>query len=89
MPKIWNPNWREETNWNMMKIPMATIISFFYTYISYTRNSLFIYKNKGNLEHLAIIIEMIVNIADNPLNVELEMKWELKYFISSTIGLNK
>ncbi len=33
---------------------------------------------------------MIVNIADNPLNVELEMKWELKYFISSlTIGLNK
>lgn len=48
MPKIWNPNWREETNWNMMKIPMATIISFFYTYISYTRNSLFIYKNKAN-----------------------------------------
>jgi hypothetical protein len=47
------------------------------------------YKNKGNLEHLAIIIEMIDNIADNLLNVELEMKWELKYFISSTIGLNK
>jgi hypothetical protein len=29
MPKIWNPNWREETNWKMMKIPMATIISSF------------------------------------------------------------
>ncbi len=27
MPKIWNPNLKEETNWNMMKIPMATIIS--------------------------------------------------------------
>jgi len=69
--------------------PYGYNYKFIYTHISYTRNSLFIYKIKGNLEHLAIIIEMIVNIADNPLNVELEMKWELKYFISSTIGLNK
>jgi hypothetical protein len=54
--------------------PYGYNYKFTYTYISYTRNSLFIYENKGNLEHLAIIIEMIVNIADNPLNVELEMK---------------
>jgi hypothetical protein len=32
---------------------------------------------------------MIVKIADNHLDAELEMKWELKYFISSVIGLNK